>query len=103
MKTAINIFMLIVVTAFITPVTVNAATDSMLSATQVLSSRSWGNWANVGVVDLTVGGWVWSGWFNNTTRTVSYTLWYDHWLFGAVWDDYYGKWGEGVYLVDKNL
>jgi hypothetical protein len=85
------------------PMKSEAATESYFSYYQTLSAYSPGNWTLVGMVNLNTGVWGWSSWFYGGTQTVQYTLPYDVWLFGAVWDDLYNDWGEGLYLIDRNM
>lgn len=86
-----------------TPASTYAATESQLSAVQELTGYSFGNWSLVGVVHLETGSWVWGNWFSSGWSTINYTLLFDDWLFGAIWDDWTNDWGEGIYLISQNL
>jgi len=104
MKRNMSICLVVVVALMcILPLIADAASESLLSLSQYLRGYSSGNWSLVGVVDMTTSHWEWSSWFSYGTKSVSYSLWYDHWLFGAIWDDYYNDWGEGIYMIDKNM
>ena len=101
MKKMIVVMCLVAVVAMMGLVGVrDANATSFFSATQYMSVVSTG-WNYTALYNFNTSTWSSTSWHYGN-NSFSYSLPYYAWFCLMVWDDYYGKWDELVYVYDVN-